>query len=784
MSDNNTKFNKGAMNNMSAKYIDLKINGRLFPSWVLANFKDSKLPEIMQTEEDPCNIRQTKFNLKKYQEFLSKYLDYRSPYHDILIYHGLGSGKTRTAINIYNVLYNYTPGWNVFILLKAALKTSTWIPELERWLTKGEQEFRMKNIIFIHYDAPNADKKFFESVRESDSSKKSMYIIDEAHNFISNVYSNISSDKGKRAQHIYEHILQDKKENQSTRVILLSGTPAINKPYELALMFNLLRPGSFPKSENEFNHLYVSNASYRSMNPTYKNMFQRRIMGLVSYYIGATPDLYATKTYHYIDVQMSTYHQDIYTYFEEIEAAMAKRAKMKKGSGKSETYKSYTRQSANFVFPFISQRITGEGRPRPNKFRITEKEASIVMEAKDKSKLKLEKGTDKYMNVSKYTQALNEYITSFSQHLNEIGKKDSSEGYTLDDDIKLFIEKHQDDVDGFVALKKHSKLFIELHKCSAKLIYMILNILTSTGPVLVYSNYVMMEGLEIFKVYLKYFSFDHFKNGSAKHHYAEYHGGIKSQDERRAVLVEFNKKDNIKGDKVKIIMISPAGSEGLSLRNVRQVHIMEPYWHEVRITQMIGRAIRYLSHCDLPKKDRHVEIFRYKSVRADGEKWTTDQYIEDIARTKNSLLQSFLDAMKEVAIDCVLNMAHNMMEHEYKCFQFDEQTLFDKQIGPAYKRDIYDDMKVNNGSNSQDSDVVKIKVMKIKAVVQKTPGDNPTYSKPEFYWYYSESGVVYDYVLKFPLGKVSADENGIPNKLDTETYIIDQLVPIPLINGK
>ena len=30
-----------------------------------------------------------------------------------------------------------------------------------------------------------------------------------------------------------------------------------------------------------------------------KNMFQRRIMGLVSYYIGATPDKYATKRTHY-----------------------------------------------------------------------------------------------------------------------------------------------------------------------------------------------------------------------------------------------------------------------------------------------------------------------------------------------------------------------------------------------------------------------------------------------------------------------------------------------------
>ena len=40
-----------------SKYIDLKINGRLFPSWVLTNFKQYKLPEIVRKEgEDPCKI--------------------------------------------------------------------------------------------------------------------------------------------------------------------------------------------------------------------------------------------------------------------------------------------------------------------------------------------------------------------------------------------------------------------------------------------------------------------------------------------------------------------------------------------------------------------------------------------------------------------------------------------------------------------------------------------------------------------------------------------------------
>ena len=105
-------------------YINLKINGRLFPSWLLLNFKKYKLPEVLQIDgDDPCK-RKTKLELRKYQEFLSTFLDFRSPHKDILVYHGMGSGKTGSVINIYNILYNYTPGWNVFILIKASLRKS------------------------------------------------------------------------------------------------------------------------------------------------------------------------------------------------------------------------------------------------------------------------------------------------------------------------------------------------------------------------------------------------------------------------------------------------------------------------------------------------------------------------------------------------------------------------------------------------------------------------------------------------------------------------------------
>ena len=692
-------------------------------------------------------------------------------------------GKTATAINVYNILYSYTAGWNFFLLLKASLK-GEWLDNLKEWLKKDEYEYRYRNIIFINYDSPFADRNFIDALKNVDSSKKSLYIIDEAHNFIRNVYSNVSSGTGKRAQVIYDFIIQDKRENPDTRTILLSGTPAINNPFELALMFNLLRPGIFPKSESEYNQLFITSTTYQTLSKDTKNMFQRRIMGLVSYYIGATPDLYATQTTHSIDVPMSEYQEDIYNYFDEIETKLALRGK---GRGGSQVYKVYTRQACNFVFPPISQKINGENRPRPGKYRLTEREA---LKLSEEGTLKSDKNKSTLVHVSEYLKVIDSYITGFDNYLQQRDDDDRKKKHTIMDDVNTFIEKYKGDYTKFNKEEmKKSDLYGAMYMCSPKMTNIIFNIMKSLGPVIVYSNYVLMEGLEIFKIYLKYFGFYNYmikkQIEKGKIGYVEFHGGIKDIVERFKGRDAFNMSENKYGNIIKIILISPAGSEGLSLRNVRQIHIMEPYWNEVRITQIIGRGIRQCSHKDLDIDQRHVDIYRYKAILQNKNKLSTDQYIEEIAKSKEGLIQSFLGAMKEVAVDCNLFKAHNLLAQDYKCFQFDEPSLFDRHLAPAYKEDIQDDLKMDNGSNSIRSMTLKIKVMKIKAVIQLSQPDELgkiEYSKPNNYWFYSKSGVVYDLDLYYAIGKVSMDENGVATKLNKDTYVIDYIIPIPQID--
>jgi SNF2 family DNA or RNA helicase len=67
------------------------------------------------------------------------------------------------------------------------------------------------------------------------------------------------------------------------KILLLTATPTVNKPYELGLIFNLLRPGIFPKSEAEFNKIYVSGiGGFERLNPTKKNNFQNQTLFIIN----------------------------------------------------------------------------------------------------------------------------------------------------------------------------------------------------------------------------------------------------------------------------------------------------------------------------------------------------------------------------------------------------------------------------------------------------------------------------------------------------------------------
>lgn len=146
---------------------------------------------------------------------------------------------------------------------------------------------------------------------------------------------------------------------------------------------------------------------------------------------------------------------------------------------------------------------------------------------------------------------------------------------------------------------------------------------------------------------------------------------------------------NLSGGICRVIGITGAGAEGISLKCVRAVHIFESYWNNVRLEQVKGRAIRICSHADLPVEERNVRIYTYISkfseaqlkgtpdpvtgARAQipetvrlkdkmdmgGRVLTSDEFVLEVSTHKQGIIDDLFKVMKECAVDCTLNAADN-----------------------------------------------------------------------------------------------------------------------------
>jgi hypothetical protein len=113
--------------------------------------------------------------------------------------------------------------------------------------------------------------------------------------------------------------------------------------------------------------------------------------------------------------------------------------------------------------------------------------------------------------------------------------------------------------------------------------------------------------------------------------------------------------DNKDGHKIKVIIISRAGSEGVDFKFIRQVHILEPWYNMNRIEQIIGRAVRNFSHKDLPFEKRNVQIFMYGTLLEFNEEEAADMYVYRAANYKSVQIGQVTRVLKETAVDCIVN---------------------------------------------------------------------------------------------------------------------------------
>ncbi len=156
------------------------------------------------------------------------------------------------------------------------------------------------------------------------------------------------------------------------------------------------------------------------------------------------------------------------------------------------------------------------------------------------------------------------------------------------------------DNDRIESLRNYSCKFATVLEC-------ILHPKKKDENVFVYSSSVEGSGGKLFSTILKnLFKFTEFEKGDVKtmskgRRYAMITHEMGDRQIKN-ILNAFNHSDNATGDYIRILIGSRLISEGLTFLNVRQVHVLTPFWNFTESDQAIARAIRLNSHQDLINK--------------------------------------------------------------------------------------------------------------------------------------------------------------------------------------
>lgn len=134
--------------------------------------------------------------------------------------------------------------------------------------------------------------------------------------------------------------------------------------------------------------------------------------------------------------------------------------------------------------------------------------------------------------------------------------------------------------------------------------------------------------------------------------HAQFTGQEKARD-RNAAVRAYNE------GKIRALILSSAGGEGLDLKGTRLIQILEPHWNTEKLRQVEGRGIRFGSHTHLPADQRNVRVQRYLATRTPSgilEKMkirkpggSTDEYLAHLADEKQQYLDQFQQMLPKQA---------------------------------------------------------------------------------------------------------------------------------------
>jgi len=175
-------------------------------------------------------------------------------------------------------------------------------------------------------------------------------------------------------------------------------------------------------------------------------------------------------------------------------------------------------------------------------------------------------------------------------------------------------------------------------------------------------------------------------------------------------------KIDISGSKIKVVLISQAGSEGLDFKAVRQIHILEPWYNMNRNEQIIGRGVRNFSHKDLPFEKRNVQIFLYGTILKNALEEAADLYVYRISEIKAVKIGKVTRLLKETSVDCIIN--HDQTEFTPDNFKkIPENNHVEQMLSTGVE---IEDFQIGDLPNSANCDYMETCEFKCLPLVSET----------------------------------------------------------------
>ena len=665
--------------------------------------------EIEEVSDEICNAE---FELAPHQMFVRNFMSFQTPYNGLLLYHGLGSGKTCSAISVAEEMRDYmkqvgiskriivVASPNVQSNFKKQLfdenqldekeweKTGVWniractgnkfLSEINpmnmKGLTKQKVVSQVKRIIntsylFLGYiEFANYIRKKSEIGSDISEEKREklvklklnrffsnrLIIIDEVHNI------RMTDDNKDKRVAVELTKLVDNVPN--LRLLLLSATPMYNTYKEVIWLINLLNSND-RRSIMSARDVFNGDGSFKVSaegEPVGRNLLARKATGYVSFVRGENPytfpfriwpDMFSPANTFISNpkpslqlngkpivqpIQMLSlyltnvgeYQQLGYNYIiEKLKAGDFGGNKQMPSFENMEAF-GYTLlqrplEALNMIFP--DERLTTEGSELDARELVGKEGMSRIMKYKETSVFKgdYEYKTDTYGKVFSL-----EEIGKYSGKIKNICESiKNSEGVVLV--YSQYIEG------GLVPIALALEEMGLIRAGGRKSLF-------KSKPTETVDALTMKPKSEVSE------------NFSAASYIMISGDKLLSPNNKEDVDLATN-PDNFNGSKVKVILISQAGSEGLDFKFIRQVHILDPWYNMNRIEQIIGRAVRTCSHKLLPFLMRNVELYLYGSLVENAREEAADLYVYRLAELKSIQIGAVSRLLKEVAVDCLLN---------------------------------------------------------------------------------------------------------------------------------